>query len=1854
MPESNTPQEDLQLDVCHDRVADAYLGKLGEQFMRETQERIHWVCSSVQGKRVLDVGCSQGIAPILLAREGHRVMGLDCSQQAIETAKALSDSELESVRQSLHWETGNFLNWRFENCQFDTIIMAEVLEHQIRPKAFIERAAELLPEDGTLIVTVPFGINDDPDHKQTFYLLEPYKLMCSHFQISEVAIQGRWICLVGKRKEAFQPPDTFVLEESYSRLLENAFFDLNRQLVDQVKTVRNSLDNANSKYRISTENINKQKKSIQDLQNRASEATTQMRKVEAELDRKQVKLDAQASELELRQGEAVELRSQLEAAKQDLTRFLEEKAGEKAAFDALIEEKKRELSQQEGQVGELVAEKDGLVSALAQKEKAISDLEKHQGRLLEARTALSAEKEGLLREVGTLRKKMQASDVEQSRLNVELQSRSDKLKEAKTKLIEVRDQAQAAEALHTEEVKRLEERLAQTRLDLDANEKALESQTQALGFECERSQELASTSEELSRELQLKKKALEENEKALFGLKTEMKKQLAEREAETQELMMGLEKAEESRYLRETELFEQVEVLQRDLTAERASADRSNDEITCLQEKNATLSHDMDMLSQDLKNALDQKAEISSAFEEERAILGTVRNEKAGLEEALALKEERNRALHDEKVYSDSRFDLLEANLKTDQNACERVQADLVRERKRTRDLNADLQSLKAEIAHTRELVARTKATLSFSLGHTLIFGFKSFGGFYRLPWSLWKIRREARRRKKLRKAKNPAGSKRFAFQKKNKRIQVKRKQAASGVLDIAHLKSLKVAAIMDEFTFNAFCHECNLLQLTPQNWKEELEGFAPDFLFIESAWRGKDELWGNKVGHLATEVQEILGWCKKQNIPTTFWNKEDPIHFETFLNTAHRFDYVFTTDMDCIHRYKAALGHEHVYLLPFAAQPEIHNPIETYARKDAFCFAGAYYVRYPERTRDLGNFASELTEFKPLEIYDRNYGKDDQNYQFPDEYQPYIVGTLPFSEIDKAYKGYRYAINLNSIKQSQTMFARRVYELLASNTLTVSNFSKGVRLLFGDLVVTSDSGAQLTRRIRDIERSEESFAKFRLAGLRKVMNGHTYEDRFAYMVSKVQGTHLPSLLPEIAVTAYAKNREQLENVLRHFQNQAYENKTLHIVVPGGGQEECGNVPENVTIWEAPAIEDSHIEDLLPDADWLAGFVPDDHYGPNYLLDLALATRYRSEAYAIGKRSHYVLSPASGLQAAYSGEQYRDVETLPARSALIRKNRIADFSFREWAVSLYTLELKEFREKGGILFSVDAFNYCKNGGGGLEDKDRARVEDVGLWNEGVSAAELIGLSENIAPAEQDMSGVPSLGHADIASWLPESKNPDVSFVSSSNGLTVNSTLPDGKHDYFYLTKDFKPGDLHFQETAHFFLDTGTGLNLQLVVLFLDKDKQKLGHVVKMAGKNHEVDIPAKTAWVRLGLRVYASGTGALHQLVLGHRPLQPAGLVARAEQLILTNHYPSNSDIYRNGFVHSRVKAYRERGVLVDVFRLRTDEALSFHEFEGVDVTTGSQEALDTLLSTGNYQNVLVHFLDEAMWEVLKHHIDRIKVIVWVHGAEIQPWHRRAYNYNTDQELEKAKAISKTRTAFWRGVLNPIPENLQLVFVSQYFADEVMEDLGIKLPKAHYRIIHNPIDTKLFAYTQKKPEDRKSILSIRPYASATYANDLSVKAILELSNKSYFNELDFRMVGDGPLFDTTLAPLREFENITIEKKFVSQEEIAKLHRSYGIFLSPSRMDTQGVSRDEAMASGLIPITNAVGAIPEFVDQECGIMVKSEDYRGIADGIGMLYENPEIFLKMSKAAAGRVRIQSGAEKMIELELEVIRG
>ncbi|WP_177428435.1 glycosyltransferase, partial [Candidatus Venteria ishoeyi] len=282
-------------------------------------------------------------------------------------------------------------------------------------------------------------------------------------------------------------------------------------------------------------------------------------------------------------------------------------------------------------------------------------------------------------------------------------------------------------------------------------------------------------------------------------------------------------------------------------------------------------------------------------------------------------------------------------------------------------------------------------------------------------------------------------------------------------------MKKIKVALICDEFTFNSFKYEFDAIIIEPHNWKEVFEKKQPDLFFCESAWAGIDPVkrpWKGKVySSIRFEKEnrgvllDILNYCKQHSIKTMFWNKEDPTHFtdrvHDFVKTAALFDYVFTTAIECIENYKQQYNCKNVFYLPFATQPKLFNPIENYTRSKKVIFAGSWYEQHENRCRDMRMlFDNIFNSNYDLEIYDRCYGDNNPNHLYPNEYNKFVKPKVAFNKIDKVYKSSIFGLNINTVKNSKTMFARRVFELMSSNTLVITNYAKGIEHFFKNQVI--------------------------------------------------------------------------------------------------------------------------------------------------------------------------------------------------------------------------------------------------------------------------------------------------------------------------------------------------------------------------------------------------------------------------------------------------------------------------------------------------------------------------------------------------------------------------------------------------------------------------------------------------------------------------------------------------------------------------------------------------------------------------------------------------------------------------------
>jgi glycosyltransferase involved in cell wall biosynthesis len=77
-----------------------------------------------------------------------------------------------------------------------------------------------------------------------------------------------------------------------------------------------------------------------------------------------------------------------------------------------------------------------------------------------------------------------------------------------------------------------------------------------------------------------------------------------------------------------------------------------------------------------------------------------------------------------------------------------------------------------------------------------------------------------------------------------------------------------------------------------------------------------------------------------------------------------------------------------------------------------------------------------------------------------------------------------------------------------------------------------------------------------------------------------------------------------------------------------------------------------------------------------------------------------------------------------------------------------------------------------------------------------------------------------------------------------------------------------------------------------------------------------------------------------------------------------------------------------------------------------------------------------------------------------------------------------------------------------------------------------------------------------------------------------------------------------------------------------------------------------MSSGLVAVTSNVAAIPEFVNDQNGILTPYEDYKEMAKSIVKLYKNPQIFSDLSKNAAHSIRENRSSDIVINKELSLI--
>lgn len=272
---------DLPLQLDRDRVAQSYLGHWGGSLLQQrTQNRINWIASQVTGTRILDIGCSEGILAILLAREGFEVTGIDVNADALEYASTLLNKQQEFVRKRIAFIHGDIADVALEPESFDSVILGEILEHLNNPGEMLTRSMSLLKPSGLVIVTTPFGYHPYPDHHQTFTLGSFTQLLKRYCSPKSLSITDGYIRFTGT-KDPLAQGDWRVFEpETLLPVAEQGMIDQQVFLRGAIAKHKSRVEKLEKQLALKTENLAAAQEGMKALRN---ELTTQKSFAQQEL-----------------------------------------------------------------------------------------------------------------------------------------------------------------------------------------------------------------------------------------------------------------------------------------------------------------------------------------------------------------------------------------------------------------------------------------------------------------------------------------------------------------------------------------------------------------------------------------------------------------------------------------------------------------------------------------------------------------------------------------------------------------------------------------------------------------------------------------------------------------------------------------------------------------------------------------------------------------------------------------------------------------------------------------------------------------------------------------------------------------------------------------------------------------------------------------------------------------------------------------------------------------------------------------------------------------------------------------------------------------------------------------------------------------------------------------------------------------------------------------------------------------------------------------------------------------------------------------------------------------------------------
>ncbi len=264
-------------------------------------------------------------------------------------------------------------------------------------------------------------------------------------------------------------------------------------------------------------------------------------------------------------------------------------------------------------------------------------------------------------------------------------------------------------------------------------------------------------------------------------------------------------------------------------------------------------------------------------------------------------------------------------------------------------------------------------------------------------------------------------------------------------------------------------------------------------------------------------------------------------------------------------------------------------------------------------------------------------------------------------------------------------MFARRVYELMASNTAIISNFSRGLRTNFGDLVISSDNQSWIKSELIDFK---PMLRLKKYIALRKLLSENTYGHRVKYMLSKICINYeFKNKSARILFICSVRDNSEIKEILKHVNRQ--KNIDSEVIF----------VAENVENKNLDGILDrkyliDNFEEKIKGFDYFIEIDLNDYLAENCIYDMTLVKEYFD--FDIVTKLNYLTFEFGKIKTTneHLSSDYELVSTINPHCSLFSNNTEAVNFFK----SLDNTDKSKFISTNLNVLSIPEFDYvrCKD------------------------------------------------------------------------------------------------------------------------------------------------------------------------------------------------------------------------------------------------------------------------------------------------------------------------------------------------------------------------------------------------------------------------------------------------------------------------------------------------------------------------------------------------------------------------------